>query len=69
MNKARDPDKLSPAGVVLVGLFALHTCMIAATSLGLKVHEPYIAMWVFGVLVPMIVAWLVAVIEVLTRRY
>jgi hypothetical protein len=70
MAKAhRDPNKLTPAGVVLVTLFAIHATMIIADNLGLKLHEPFIAMWVCGILVPMIVAWLVVVIEVAFRPY
>jgi hypothetical protein len=68
-RKARDRNKLSPAGIALVGLFAVHACMIAAVSLGLQLTHAEQDAWMCGVLVPMVVAWLVEVIEVLTRTY
>jgi hypothetical protein len=42
--------------------------MIAAANLGLDVPEPYRMAYVYGIMVPMIVAWVVVAIEVLTRH-
>jgi hypothetical protein len=69
MNKARDPNKLSPPGIALVGFFAVHACMIAAVSLGLQLTHTEQDAWMCGVIVSMAVAWLVVVIEVFTRTY
>jgi hypothetical protein len=67
MSKTRDHNKLSPAGVVLVGLFTLHTCMIAAVNLGLELTHAEEAAWICGVMVPMIMAWVAVEIELITR--
>jgi hypothetical protein len=69
MNKARDPNKLSPACIALVGLFTVHTSMIAAVNLGLELTHAEQDAWMAGVLVPMFVAWLTVTIEVFTRTY
>jgi hypothetical protein len=57
------------AGWTLIGLYAMHSAMIAAIQLGVEVHDPWRAIWLFSIGVPMFVAWLVVVIEELTRTY
>jgi hypothetical protein len=68
-GRANDPNKLTPAGVALVSLYALHSAMIAAVSLGLDVRDPWRAVWLFSVGVPMFVAWLVVMIEEIIWHY
>jgi hypothetical protein len=65
----RDHNKLSPAGIALVSLYAIHLAMIAAVNLGVEVHDPWRAVWLFSVGGPMFVAWLLVVIEELTWHY
>jgi hypothetical protein len=69
MDKARDPNKLSPACVVMLGLFTLHTAIIAAVNLGLQLTHTEQDIWVCAVMVPMVVAWVKVEIEVITRTY
>jgi hypothetical protein len=57
MDKAIDHNKLSPAGIVMLGLFALHFAMCCATSLGLKLTHTEQNIWLIGVLGPMTIAW------------
>jgi hypothetical protein len=68
-GRANDPNKLTPAGVALLGLFAIHTCMIAAVNLGLDLTRTEEGLWIYGICVPMIVTWVVVTIEVFTRTY
>jgi hypothetical protein len=69
-HRARNRNKLSPAGVALVTLFAIHTCVIAAVNLDLlQLTRTGEGVWIYGICVPMILSWLVVVIEVLTWPY
>jgi hypothetical protein len=62
-GRANDPNKLRPTGVVLLGLLAIHFCMVAAVNFGLDVPEPYRFAWVCGIMVPMVVAWLALIVD------
>jgi hypothetical protein len=55
MNRTRARNKLTPAGIALVGLFAIHACMIAAVNLGLELTHAEQDAWMAGVLVPGVV--------------
>jgi hypothetical protein len=55
--------------MVLLGLFAAHTCMIAAVNLGLNLTHTEQGLWIYGICVPMVVAWVKVQVEVITRTY
>jgi hypothetical protein len=67
--RASSRQKLSPAGWALVGLFALHTCIIVAVNCGLQLTHTEQGLWIYGICIPMIMAWVVVVIDVLTWPY
>jgi hypothetical protein len=70
MNRTRNLNKLRPTGIVLLGLLAVHCGLIVAKSTaGVDVPEPYRMLCVYGVMVPMIIAWLTVVVEELTKTY
>jgi hypothetical protein len=68
-GRANDPNKLTPAGVALLGLFAAHFAMIVAVNSGVELTHAEQDAWMVGLLVPMFVAWVIVTIEVLTRTY
>jgi hypothetical protein len=67
MNKARDRNKLTPAGVVMLGLFALHFAMCCATRLGLELTRAEDIAGLVCILAPMTVAWVIAQVELITQ--
>jgi hypothetical protein len=62
-TRGRDRNKLTPAGVVLLGLFAAHFAMIVAVNSGVELTSGEQDAWMAGVMVPMFVAWLTVMIE------
>jgi hypothetical protein len=69
MHRTRDRNKLTPAWWIMVGLFAIHTCTIAAVNLGLELTRTQEGLWIYGICIPMVVAWVKVQIEVITRTY
>jgi hypothetical protein len=69
MNRANDPNKLRPTGIVLLTLLAIHFCMVAAVNCGVEIREPYRAIWVYGIMVPAIVAWVAVAIGIIIWHY
>jgi hypothetical protein len=69
MKRARDHNKFSLAGFVMIGLFAIHTCMIAAVNLGLELTHLEQGLWIYGICVPMVLAWAKVQVELITRHY